>query len=310
VAVTVLLVDDLAELRVVVRQALRLRGGFEVVAEADGGAAAIEAARQHQPDVVVLDLGLPDLAGREVLTGLRRVAPNAQVVVYTGSAVHDSEYVMERVEGYVHKDQNLGYLIDLISDLGRRRHQTASIEVGPDRRGVAEARRFIADQCRRWGCIDAIDNAQVVVSELVTNALVHAGTRCEVSARLAQGILRLEVTDRGSGMPDPQAATTRDEHGRGLLLVSMLCLAWGVDALPGGTGKVVWAEMLALSDPAAGPPVSGKASAPSGGGADTRGDGGDSEENGSATRASADRNPGRHRRTLRPTARRLVSVAQ
>ena len=44
-------------------------------------------------------------------------------------------------------------------------------------------------------------------------------------------------------MPDPQTADDRAEHGRGLLLVSALCVAWGVEALPDG-GKVVWAEIM------------------------------------------------------------------
>ncbi len=86
---SVVLVEDVPELRSVIRQALRLRGGFEVVAEAGDGGSAVEMALRHQPDVIVLDLGLPDLAGRDVLTGLRAVAPAAQVVVYTGTIAPD-----------------------------------------------------------------------------------------------------------------------------------------------------------------------------------------------------------------------------
>jgi CheY-like chemotaxis protein len=73
-AVTVLLVDDVPELRGVLRQCLRLRGGFEVVDDVGDGASAGAAAARHQPDVIVVDLGLPDLAGHEVLTRLRAVA--------------------------------------------------------------------------------------------------------------------------------------------------------------------------------------------------------------------------------------------
>ncbi len=61
-----------------------MRGGFDVVAEAADGRTAIEAAAKLQPDVVVLDLGLPDLAGRDVLTMLRVAAPDMRVVVFTG----------------------------------------------------------------------------------------------------------------------------------------------------------------------------------------------------------------------------------
>ncbi|HEX5266586.1 MAG TPA: response regulator [Acidimicrobiales bacterium] len=239
--VTVLLVDDVAELRAVIRQALRLRGGFDVLGEAGDGAEAVRAARRLQPDVVVLDLGLSDLAGQELVGSLRDAAPDAQVVVYTGSVASDPIDVTTQVEGFVHKDQDVGYLIDLLADLGRRDHRAASIELGPDPRDVGRGRRFLGEQCRRWGCEDITDDALLVATELVTNAFVHAGSHCRLSVRLAAGVLRLEVRDHGPGVPDPRATVGTDESGRGLLLVSGLCSAWGVDAT--GPGKVVWAEL-------------------------------------------------------------------
>ncbi|HET6809669.1 MAG TPA: response regulator [Acidimicrobiales bacterium] len=241
-AVTVLLVDDVAELRAVIRQALRLRGGFEVLGEAGDAAGAIRAARDMQPDVVVLDLGLPDLAGKELVGSLRDAAPEAQVVVYTGSVTSDRTEVSGQVEGFVHKDQDVGYLVELLADLGRRDHRAAAIDLGPDTRDVARARRFLSDQCRRWGCADIAEDAVLVATELVTNALVHAGSQCRLTARLASGVLRLEVGDEGPGVPDPRDTSGTDESGRGLLLVSVLCSAWGVDATR-GAGKVVWAEL-------------------------------------------------------------------
>lgn len=251
---TVLLVDDVAELRAVVRQALRLRGGFEVVAEAGGGTEAIDAARRHQPDVVVLDLGLPDLAGREVLGGLRQAAPSAHVVVYTGSMTSDRVEVAGQVEGFVRKDQDVGYLVDLLADLGRRRHRAATIELGPDARDVARGRRFLGEQLRLWGCHDVAADALLVATELVTNAFIHAGDRCQLSARLASGILRLEVRDQGPGVPDPRDSDVQAEGGRGLMLVSGLATAWGVDAM-GTSGKVVWAELVSSPDLGSEPPA-------------------------------------------------------
>jgi CheY-like chemotaxis protein/anti-sigma regulatory factor (Ser/Thr protein kinase) len=240
---TVLLVDDVPELRSVLRQSLRLRGGFTVVAEADDGASAIIAAARHQPEVIVLDLGLPDLAGHEVLTRLRAVSPGAQIVVYTGSVSPDRVSFMEEVEAFVTKDQDVGYLADLLTRLGRQRYETDRVQLGPAASDVAVARRFVAERCRDWGCGDVVEDAELVVSELVTNALVHGESRCELRAGLSEAALRLQVIDDGAGMPDPQAATDTDEHGRGLLLVSALSTAWGVELLPDG-GKIVWAELL------------------------------------------------------------------
>ncbi|HET9771968.1 MAG TPA: response regulator [Acidimicrobiia bacterium] len=242
-AVTVLLVEDVPELRSVLRQTLQLRGGFDVVADVGDGGTAITAAARHQPDIVVLDLGLPDLAGQDVLTRLRAVAPATQVVVYTAAISPDQLQVADQVERFVSKEQDIGHLVGLLAALDRRRYDTAAVDLGPQPADVPAARRFVAEQCRHWGCSDLLDDAHIVVSELVTNAFLHAGTRCELRAGLSERALRLQVTDYGPGMPDPRAADDRAEHGRGLLLVSALCVAWGVEALPAG-GKVVWAEIL------------------------------------------------------------------
>jgi len=242
-AATVLLVEDVAELRSVLRQSLQLRGGFDVVAEVGDGAAAISAAARHQPEIIVLDLGLPDLAGHEVLTHLRAVAPAAQVVVYTAGISAEHLQITGQVERIVTKEQDISHLIGCLAELGPRRYDTAAVDLGPHPADVPAARRFLAEQCRRWGCADLLADAHIVVTELVTNAFLHAGTRCELRAGLSERSLRLQVTDYGPGMPDPQTADDRSEHGRGLLLVSALCVAWGVEALPDGA-KVVWAEIL------------------------------------------------------------------
>jgi CheY-like chemotaxis protein/anti-sigma regulatory factor (Ser/Thr protein kinase) len=240
---SVLVVDDVPELRSVICQAIRLRGGFTVVAEAEDGATAVSAAALHQPEIIVLDLGLPDLAGHEVLTMLRAVASAAQIVVYTGSISPDRRLLVQQAEAFLTKDHDVGYLVDLLSRLTRRRYDTARLELGPDQRDVATARRFVVERCREWGCADLVEDAELVVSELVTNALVHGETRCGVRVGLSEGALRVQVLDHGPGIPDPQVAEPGDEHGRGLLLVSVLCSAWGVEALPDG-GKIVWAELL------------------------------------------------------------------
>ena len=232
--------DEVTDLRAVARHALELRGGFEVVAEAADGAGAIAAAAAHRPDVVVLDLGLPDLAGSEVVRRLRQVAPQTAVVVYTGSVTADRSEVTGEVEAFVRKDQGVRYLVDLLGELGRLR-PAAAVQLGPHVGEVAAARRFLTERCERWGCEDLVDDGTLVLTELVTNALMHAGSGCRVAASFHGGVLRLEVTDRGGGVPDVQAPGRLSEHGRGLLLVSILSAAWGVDTTPGG--KTVWAEL-------------------------------------------------------------------
>jgi CheY-like chemotaxis protein len=242
VPVRVLLVDDVDELRAIVRQSLRVRGGFDVVGEAADANSALDLATRCQPDVVVLDLGLPDLAGRELVPGLRRAAPDARIVVYTGTLTEARSGLAGSVEGFVRKDQDLDYLIDLLADVGRHPRRSASMRVGADVRQVSAVRRFVASQCERWDCGDMADDAVLIVSELVANAIVHGRVGCDVRASLTEDALRIEVTDTSGGEPDPQDADLSAERGRGLQMVGALALAWGVERFD-DSGKVVWAEM-------------------------------------------------------------------
>jgi CheY-like chemotaxis protein len=264
-SVTVLLVDDVPELRSVLRQRLGLRGGFTVVAEVGDGAAAVTAAMVHQPDVVVLDLGLPDLAGHEVLTGLRAAAPNAQVLVYTGSVSRDHFVLTPDVDAYFTKDRGVADLVELIVKLTAPGRRSARLDLGPGVRDVRLARQFLVAHCARWGCQDIVADAELVVSELVTNAIVHAGRCCELAIAFRSGWLRIEVTDDAGGGPEVQAPDARSEHGRGLLLVSAMTTAWGVEPLPAG-GKLVWAALRSASPPAAGDDEDAASQRRSGGG--------------------------------------------
>lgn len=239
----VLLVEDVAELRQTMRQALRLHGGFEVIGDVADGASAVTAAKLHAPDVVVLDLGLPDLAGAELVTRIRAAAPRARIVVYTGSVVSHASGIPQAVDALIQKDQGVRYLVHLLADLGRREHFTAEIKLGPSIDDVRVARRFLQAQCEDWGCGKSLPEVQLVLSELVTNALVHAGATCELRARLTDGVLRIEVRDRGPGTPDLRSPGQESEGGRGLMIVSSMAQAWGIESEQDG-GKVVWAEML------------------------------------------------------------------
>jgi anti-sigma regulatory factor (Ser/Thr protein kinase) len=140
------------------------------------------------------------------------------------------------------------------------------LDLGPEESDVRLARQFLAAHCERWGCRDLLEDGRLVVSELVTNAVIHAGRRCELAIAFRGGWLRVEVRDRGPGGPEVQAAHERSEHGRGLVLVSAVTEAWGVEPLADG-GKVVWAEMRAGPEPAAGggPDRTKPARRPSGG---------------------------------------------
>lgn len=241
---TVLLVDDVESVRVVIRAAMRVRGGFEVVGEASTGAAAVQCAEEQQPDLVVLDLGLPDLAGHEVLASLRVAAPDARIVIFTGTHRAERGLVRRTADAFAVKDAEIDYLLDLLEQQAQAVDTlTASIEVPPERTEIRNVRRFVEERCRAWRCEDRIDDALLVASELATNAALHAGTPYTVTVRRRVGAIRLDVFDGSEQAPDLRESHDDAEGGRGLYLVSAMSAAWGVERRAGG-GKLVWADLL------------------------------------------------------------------
>ena len=239
--VRVLLVDDVADVRRLVRIALRYHGGFEVVAEATAGLQAIELAARHRPDVVLLDLGLPDLAGRDVLTRMREVVPGAKVVVFTGADNDDRAWYEENTAGYVRKGAELDYLVGLLDDVGRTAHRSESARFEGDVRTVPQAREFVRRCLREWGASHVEDEAALVVTELAANAVLHAASPYEVRLSRTGGVVRIEVVDSDAGTPEPQPFSAVAEDGRGIVIVSAVSASWGIDAQP--LGKITWAEL-------------------------------------------------------------------
>ena len=241
-AIRVVLVDDVPEVRRLVRTALRFRGGFDVVGEAGDGTGAVDTASAQQPDIVLLDLGLPDLAGRDVLAAIRQRSPRSKVVVFSGTDTADRAQVAEQADAFVMKDEDLDFLIDLLERLGTQRRHHVSVDLARDLASVMVARRFVRETFRSWGVSHTLDDALIVVSELVTNAITHAYSACQVRLSIDETSVRVEVFDEGAGTPDPKPPTSTAEHGRGLHLINALTAAWGIELIP-DDGKVVWAEM-------------------------------------------------------------------
>jgi CheY-like chemotaxis protein len=239
--IRVALVDDVDDIRRLVRTALRFRGGFVVVGEARTGADAIAIAAEQRPDIVVLDLGLPDIAGRDVLARVREESPEAKVVVLSAREPTDRAWFEERTAGYVLKDADLDYLVDVLENVGRTPADVRVLEATRDVVAGARARELVREAVRDWGLVDILDEAALVVTELVTNAITHGGSDFRLQLSRTSGAFRIEVVDEGEGTPEPQPQDTEAEGGRGIMLVDAMSSSWGVENVP--RGKLVWAEI-------------------------------------------------------------------
>ncbi|MEV6589225.1 SpoIIE family protein phosphatase [Streptomyces acidicola] len=120
----------------------------------------------------------------------------------------------------------------------------AAASFEPVGRSVATARSFVRDTLQGWGFADIVDDAVVLTSELVTNAVVHAGTSADVLCLRSDDGVRIEVADRYPEREIPLQTTSVNmgspdrEGGRGLQLCAALAGRWGVDYTP--THKQVW----------------------------------------------------------------------
>ncbi|WP_307072139.1 ATP-binding protein [Streptomyces canus] len=118
--------------------------------------------------------------------------------------------------------------------------------------GARTARTFVDDRLHTWGLSELSDSLQLITSEVVTHALIHAGSDVDVRLRAFDDHVRLEVRDSRSNppVPSPLALSEEDnadaEHGRGLLIVDASGGAW--NSFPNGRGKNV--VDLSLHDPA------------------------------------------------------------
>jgi anti-anti-sigma regulatory factor len=205
----------------------------------------------EQPVAVVLDIADLVVGDDVALTVLATVAresvrwPGTRIAL--GGAVPETVAAIERM--------GVGQYLTLFSDQATALGECgrwpvppcARHEMEPDRFAPAIARDAVDSFCLS-NTLDPLDPAQLVTSELVTNAVLHAGTQITLTLRLIGPFLHIAVRDRGGGVV--RIASVVDEfteNGRGLLLVDALAAAWG--NLVTATGKVVWATIRTRPTP-------------------------------------------------------------
>jgi anti-sigma regulatory factor (Ser/Thr protein kinase) len=114
----------------------------------------------------------------------------------------------------------------------------------PEAESAAVARAFVTETLLLWGAERMLESATLLTSELVTNAVLYAGSDIQLIVRQSGRRIRVEVRDGNPQVPVRRFPTEESVSGRGLALVEALAAAWGVDRVP-HDGKTVWFEVAA-----------------------------------------------------------------
>jgi anti-sigma regulatory factor (Ser/Thr protein kinase) len=124
----------------------------------------------------------------------------------------------------------------------------ADVDLPRSELAASVARQLVETLLLAWSnpdLADMVEDARVVVSELVTNSVVHAGNGCVLRLHVLaydHASLHLAVSDESPQAPVVRQPTSEAEDGRGLQIIQRLSARWGADIDPAG-GKRVWAEL-------------------------------------------------------------------
>ncbi|WP_369195321.1 SpoIIE family protein phosphatase [Streptomyces djakartensis] len=217
---------------------------------------------------IAVEGGLPlgVLADADFPLTARALAPGSVLALVTDGLVESADLQVDEGMRLVRETLaaadpgDPGRMADeLLGEEGRREDDVAllllrydGMRVRPVRAGwvvwrlpdaVMHARRFSARTLRSWGVVEEADTVLLVVSELVTNALVHTQGAVRVDLTLAADRLRVTVSDSSPRAPaKPVVVDWESTGGRGLFLVEAVSAAWG--SVPVGGGKQVWSELV------------------------------------------------------------------
>jgi GAF domain-containing protein len=180
--------------------------------------------------------GLVENKGQDISDGLARL----QGIFGEGSPTRPLEDLCKATLDGVYSDHQRDDIAVLIARLRRLpEDRYESWTFAPKLTSVREARAVLAEPMKRWDLEDLIPTTELLVSELVTNAVKYS--RGDVTLRLVnEKALFCEVLDSSGALPRLRQANGDDENGRGLQVVRQLSQRWG--ARRTATGKVVWCE--------------------------------------------------------------------
>lgn len=181
--------------------------------------------------------GLVEVRGQDIGTGLAALCESA---AHPAASMDDAcDTVIRALNRRGGRKDDVALLMARLN--GIPRSDVAAWELAADPREAGRARALVRGQLAEWGLAGAAETAELLVGEVVANALRHTGgSPVRLRVVRAAGALLVEVSDDDHGMPVLLDAGPEDEGGRGMRIVSRLAGEWGTSR--SGRGKTVWFE--------------------------------------------------------------------
>jgi NarL family two-component system response regulator LiaR len=197
--ITVMLVDDHEVVRQGVRFFLEAHSDFVVVGEVESGKAAVKLAEEHIPDVVLMDLVMPEMDGVEATRQVKNISPRTQVVVLT--SYHEDEHIFPALQAgaisYILKDVRMEELADAIK---RAAHDEVTLHPRVAARIIQELHGTKRDEINPF---TELTNREMEVLKLIANGLSNseiAGqlviTEHTVKGHVSNILSKLHLADR------------------------------------------------------------------------------------------------------------------
>jgi serine phosphatase RsbU (regulator of sigma subunit)/anti-sigma regulatory factor (Ser/Thr protein kinase) len=180
--------------------------------------------------------GLVEVRGQDIGTGLAALCESA---AHPAASMDDAcDTIIRALNPRDGRKDDVALLMARLNGIPRA--DVAAWELDIDPREVSRARELVRDTLRGWDLAEVSETAELLVGEIVTNAVRHAHTR-RVGLRLVRAAdLLCEVSDDEHAVPVLLSAGPQDEGGRGLRIVSRLARTWGTSR--SAQGKTVWFE--------------------------------------------------------------------
>ncbi len=241
----VLVADDDPHYRFLVAAALR---DVASVTGAVDAAEAVQLAGTTSPDLALLDASLPGVF--RAIPDVRLAAPAVRIVLTSIGPASELAGAAAAVGtvGSLGKDvapstlpRGLADLDGVVSGI---EHALARVtrRLQPDRTSPAEARHLVGRAVAGWCDEELVESVVLCISELVTNAVVHARSGPVVGVEVRPSVVRVEVRDASAAVPTVGPGGDDATSGRGLMIVEAVADRWGVQSHSAG-GKTVWFEV-------------------------------------------------------------------